>query len=114
VVEPSPEPAPAPIPAAIVEPAPVAEAAPIAETAPVAEAAAVAEAAPLALVEASARLVFKRVNLDQGCAPRTVFKCAIPIAESCSPAPRRVSLRPSAQELTATDVLGPLTLRGLG
>jgi putative nucleotidyltransferase with HDIG domain len=66
-----------------------------------------------AAVDAPAPLVFPRVNLEQGCAPRMVFRCAIPIAESCSPAPRRTSLRPNA-DFATTDGAGPSTLRGLG
>jgi putative nucleotidyltransferase with HDIG domain len=66
-----------------------------------------------AVVDAPAPLLFPRVNLEQGCAPRMVFRCAIPITESCSPAPRRTSLRPNA-DFAATDGAGPSTLRGLG
>jgi hypothetical protein len=105
-------------PAPIVEPTPDSEPAPIAEPTPDSEPAPKAKAAmPLALevfAPVAARLVFKRVNLDQGCSPRVAFKCAIPIAESCSPAPRRTSLRPAAQEFAASDASGPSTLRGLG
>jgi hypothetical protein len=75
------------------------------------------ESAPVPVVFASMdapRLVFKRVDLDQGCAPRVVHKCAIPITESCSPAPRRTSLRPSAQDHAVGEAPGPSTLRGLG
>jgi putative nucleotidyltransferase with HDIG domain len=62
----------------------------------------------------SVLLVFPRVNLEQGCAPRTVFRCAIPIQESCSPAPRRTSLRPSGESFATSGGPGPSTLRGLG
>jgi putative nucleotidyltransferase with HDIG domain len=62
----------------------------------------------------SVLLVFPRVALEQGCAPRTVFRCAIPIQESCSPAPRRTSLRPSSESFATSGGPGPSTLRGLG
>ena len=65
--------------------------------------------APLAM-----RLVFPRKSLEQGCAPRTVFRCAIPVAEACSPAPRRTSLRPGVQDYAAGDSSPPTTVRGLG
>lgn len=60
------------------------------------------------------RLVFPRKNWEQGCAPRRVFRCALPVAESCSPAPRRVSVRPGPPEYAVSDTLPPGTLRGLG
>ncbi|MEI9936963.1 MAG: HDOD domain-containing protein [Pseudomonadota bacterium] len=73
------------------------------------------DAAPISSVPpASIRLVFPRKNWEQGCAPRRVFRCAIPIAESCSPAPRRVSVRPVPQEYAVGDSVPPGTLRGLG
>jgi putative nucleotidyltransferase with HDIG domain len=56
-------------------------------------------------------LVFPRVNLDQGCAPRTAFSCAVPIAESCSPAPRRTSLREGGEAFATSGGSG---LRGSG
>jgi hypothetical protein len=63
---------------------------------------------------ASIRLVFPRKNWEQGCAPRRVFRCALPVAESCSPAPRRVSLRPTPPDYAVGDTVPPGTLRGLG
>jgi hypothetical protein len=62
----------------------------------------------------SIRLVFPRKNWEQGCAPRRAFRCALPVAESCSPAPRRVSVRPGPPEYAVGDSLPPGTLRGLG
>ena len=62
----------------------------------------------------SIRLVFPRTNWEQGCAPRRVFRCALPVAESCSPAPRRVSVRPGPPEYAVSDTVPPGTLRGLG
>jgi len=116
-VEPAPvpvlvEPAPVPVPAASLDPA--LAAAPLApEPMPAA-----AAAAPLPSTtgaeesDPGARLlVFPRVNLDQGCAPRSAFSCAVPIAESCSPAPRGAGLR-AAGEAHATT--GPASIRGLG
>ncbi|HEX3855485.1 MAG TPA: HDOD domain-containing protein [Polyangiaceae bacterium] len=112
--------------APLAEPEPLADAAPIADAAPDSEPAPKSDVAPIAapidtmppasvaFAPVAARLMFKRVNLDQGCSPRVVFKCAIPIAESCSPAPRRTSLRPSAQEFATSEGPGPSTLRGLG
>ncbi len=58
-------------------------------------------------------LRFPRVNLDHGCATRSVFRCAIPVSETCSPAPRRTSLRPSS-DFAVSDGPGPSTMRGLG
>ncbi|MEI9951007.1 MAG: HDOD domain-containing protein [Pseudomonadota bacterium] len=73
------------------------------------------EAAPISSVPpASIRLVFPRKNWEQGCVPRRVFRCAIPVAETCSPAPRRVSVRPTAQDYAVGDSIPPGTLRGLG
>jgi len=63
---------------------------------------------------AAKRLVFSRKNWEQGCAPRRVFRCAIPVAESCSPAPRRISLRPGPPEYAVGETVPPGTLRGLG
>jgi len=63
---------------------------------------------------ASNRVVFPRKNWEQGCAPRRVFRCALPVAESCSPAPRRVSVRPGPPEYAVSDTVPPGTLRGLG
>ncbi len=65
-------------------------------------------------VPATALLRFSRLSLDHGCAPRSVFKCVIPIADSCSPAPRRTSLRPAASEIAVAEDRGPRTIRGLG
>ena len=62
----------------------------------------------------SVRVVFPRKNWEQGCAPRRVFRCAMPVAESCSPAPRRVSVRPGPPEYAVGDTVPPGTLRGLG
>ncbi|HEX7450644.1 MAG TPA: hypothetical protein VF294_00085, partial [Polyangiaceae bacterium] len=87
---------------------------PASDAAPIAAPVDTVPPASMAFAPVPARLVFKRVNLDQGCAPRLAFKCAIPIAESCSPAPRRTSLRPSGQEFATSDGPGPSTLRGLG
>lgn len=105
--------------------APVMEAAaPVMEaTAPVMEAAApvieaspvVSDATPALAPEAlPARLVMPRNSLEHGCAPRHVFRCLIPVAESCSPAPRRTSLRPSVQPCPAGETVAPNTIRGLG
>ena len=58
-------------------------------------------------------LLFPRLNLERGCAPRKVFRCAIPISEVCSPAPRRSSLRPGGDDF-ATSGAGPSKLRDLG
>ncbi|HEX2671898.1 MAG TPA: HDOD domain-containing protein, partial [Polyangiaceae bacterium] len=94
------------------KPEPVVEAKPE----PVVEALA-AEAAPSSTegaAPASIRLVFPRTNWEQGCAPRRVFRCALPVAESCSPAPRRVSVRPGPPEYSVSDTVPPGTLRGLG
>ncbi|HEY3665297.1 MAG TPA: hypothetical protein VGL19_04830, partial [Polyangiaceae bacterium] len=102
--------------APIEQPAPVAVQ-PVPEPAPVPVPVPESYAEPVAVAFASVdtpRLVFKRVDLDQGCAPRVVHKCAIPITESCSPAPRRTSLRPSAQDHAVGEAPGPSTLRGLG
>ncbi len=94
---PSPEPVrepvavPAPEPTRAMEPEPTAEPAPVVESAP--------------------SLVFPRINLEQGCTPRSAYRCAIPVAESCSPAPGRTSLRTSADFAIGE---GPNTLRGLG
>jgi hypothetical protein len=92
----------------------VVEAAP--EAPPVEEAAPISDVAPagLAAVPAPPLLIFPRMNLDQGCAPRVVFKCAIPVAESCSPAPRRTSVRPLSIEYSVSEHPGPRTVRGLG
>ena len=60
------------------------------------------------------RLVFPRKNWEQGCAPQRVFRCAIALAESCSPAPRRVSVRPTPQQYAVGDSTPPATQRGLG
>ena len=119
-----------PPPAAIIiEAAPVVEAAaPVVEAAPAPVAETTPEPPPISEVAASAsprdadpevapaalRLVFPRKSLEQGCAPRTAFRCAIPVAESCSPAPRRTSLRPGIQEFGTGDSIPPGTLRGLG
>jgi len=77
-----------------------------------------AEVAPISASEhpapASSRVVFPRKNWEQGCAPRRVFRCALPVAESCSPAPRRVSVRPGPPEYAVSDTVPPGTLRGLG
>jgi len=94
IVETKPEPKPEPV---------------VAEAAPEAAPASVGRVAP-----SSIRLVFPRKNWEQGCAPRRAFRCALPVAESCSPAPRRVSLRPPAPEYAVSDTLPPGTLRGLG
>ncbi|MET0794357.1 MAG: hypothetical protein ABW061_22735, partial [Polyangiaceae bacterium] len=105
------EPAPAAIePAsAAIEPAPISEVAPVV-TGPV-EPLFQAEPSPEPV---ALRLLFPRKSLEQGCAPRTVFRCALPVAESCSPAPRRTSLRPSVQDYAAGESIPPNTLRGLG
>jgi hypothetical protein len=66
-------------------------------------------AEPLAM-----RIVFPRKSLEQGCAPRSVFRCALPASESCSPAPRRTSLRPGVLDYSAGETVPPGTLRGLG
>jgi len=63
---------------------------------------------------APTRLVFPRKNWEQGCAPQRVFRCAIALAESCSPAPRRVSVRPTPQQYAVGDSTPPATQRGLG
>lgn len=74
-----------------------------------------AEPTPTQATPLPLRLVFPRQALEQGCAPRsTVFRCAIPVNESCSPAPRRTSLRPSVMDYSAGDTVAPGTLRGLG
>jgi hypothetical protein len=67
------------------------------------------EVSPLPL-----RLVFPRQALEQHCAPVSNFRCAIPVHESCSPAPRRTaaSLRPPGH--TAGESVPPRTVRGLG
>jgi len=105
---------PAAIEAAPIEPA-VIEAAPISEVAPVAQ----GPVAPLFQAEpnpepVAMRIVFPRNSLEQGCAPRSAFRCALPIAETCSPAPRRTSLRPNVQEHAAGESITPNTLRGIG
>jgi putative nucleotidyltransferase with HDIG domain len=66
-----------------------------------------------ALAEPVIRLKFPRKNWEQPCIARRAFRCALPVAESCSPAPRRVSVRPGPSELGA-DSVPPGTLRGLG
>jgi putative nucleotidyltransferase with HDIG domain len=94
--------------AAVVEPAPISEVAPVVmgPVEPLFQAQGGPEPVPL-------RLLFPRKSLEQGCAPRTVFRCALPVAESCSPAPRRTSLRPAVQDYAAGES-APNTLRGLG
>jgi len=57
-------------------------------------------------------LIFPRLNLEHGCAPRRAFRCAIPISEVCSPAPRRSSVRPAAEDFATSSGAGPA--RGLG
>ena len=101
------------------EPAVEAQAEPAveAQSEPALEAHGKAEATPKLKSErapASKRLVFSRKNWEQGCAPRRVFRCAIPVAESCSPAPRRISLRPGPPEYAVGETVPPGTLRGLG
>jgi len=104
----TPEPAVSAEPALVPEPEP--EPTRVAEASP----AMIALAAPAAEL-ATMQLVFSRKSLEQGCAPRTVFRCAIPVAESCSPAPRRTSLRPGAEPVFAAgESTPPGTLRGLG
>jgi putative nucleotidyltransferase with HDIG domain len=72
-------------------------------------------ATPISSPEPSSmRLIFPKKNWEQGCTPRRVFRCAIPVAESCSPAPRRVSVRPAPQEYAVGESIPPGTLRGLG
>lgn len=92
-----------------IEPAPISEVSPI-PTGPV-EPLFQAEASPEPV---AMRIVFPRKSLEQGCAPRTVFRCALPVAETCSPAPRRTSLRPGIQDYSAGESIAPNTLRGLG
>jgi len=58
-------------------------------------------------------LLFPRMNLEQGCTPRVAFRCAIPVAESCSPAPGRTTLR-GGSDSAVGEGHGPTTLRGLG
>jgi putative nucleotidyltransferase with HDIG domain len=84
-------------PAALASIAP--DPAPTAETPPASVSSARASHLEPLLAEQAprAQLVFSRKSLEQGCAPRSAFRCAIPVAESCSPAPRRTSLRPSVQ-----------------
>jgi putative nucleotidyltransferase with HDIG domain len=94
---------------AAIEPAPISEVAPVA-TGPV-EPLFQAEPSPEPV---AMRIVFPRKSLEQGCAPRTVFRCALPVAESCSPAPRRTSLRPGIQDYAAGESTPPHTMRGIG
>ncbi len=63
---------------------------------------------------AKALLLFPRLSMGHGCAPRSVFKCAISITDTCSPAPRRTSLRPVAIENAVAEDFGPRTIRGVG
>ena len=105
--EPALPPASRPVEPTLAPPAP--EPTPLPKLAPVPSAQTDASSEPTPL-----RVVFPRKSLEQGCAPRTVFRCVLPIAESCSPAPRRTSLRPSIQDYAAGESIAPGTLRGLG
>jgi len=100
VAAPSPEAAPAELASVPVEPAAAAP-----------EPALALE--PNAPAESEPSLVFPRMNLEQGCTPRVAFRCSIPVAESCSPAPGRASLRAST-DYAPGEGHGPTTLRGLG
>lgn len=64
--------------------------------------------------QAATRLVFKRKHLEQACAARTAFRCAIPIAEACSPAPRRTSLRPNVRDYAAGESMPAKSFREPG
>ncbi|HYQ00285.1 MAG TPA: HDOD domain-containing protein [Polyangiaceae bacterium] len=112
VVEAKPEPVVEAKPESVVEAEPIAEAK--AEPAVDEQAADAAPNSSGRTAPASIRLVFPRKNWEQGCAPRRVFRCALPVADSCSPAPRRVSVRPAAPEYAVSDTVPPGTLRGLG
>ncbi|MEO6602452.1 MAG: HDOD domain-containing protein [Polyangiaceae bacterium] len=130
-LQPDPDPDPDPVAAAPAPgPVPVPEAAPAVETtlapdaiepAPISQVAPVVTGPvePLFQAEPSPepvamRIVFPRKSLEQGCAPRTVFRCALPVAESCSPAPRRTSLRPGIQDYSVGESVPSATLRGIG
>jgi len=101
---------PEPVVAAKPEPAVAAKPAPVVAAKP--EPVVAAKPEPVVAEPAPIHLVFPRKNWEQGCTPRRVFRCAIPIAESCSPAPRRVSVRPAPPEYAVRESVPPGTLRG--